>query len=77
MKYLLLKNGQVASQQKLISGDILIGNNRIMEVGRNIRVPSPNTLVLDVSKKYLLPGLIHYNCPFLRTEEKIHSSSSI
>jgi len=77
MKYLLLKNGQVTSQQKLISGDILIGNNRIMEVGRNIRVPSPDTLVLDVSKKYLLPGLIHYNCPFLRTEEKVQSSSSI
>ncbi len=77
MKYLLLKNGQIASQQKLITGDILIGNNRIMEVGRNIRISSPNTLVIDVSKKYLLPGLLHYNCPFIKTDEKEQTSSSI
>lgn len=77
MKYLLLKNGQIASQNKLINGDILIGNNRIMEIARSIRIPSPDALVIDVGQKYLLPGLLHYNCPFLKTEETEQASSAI
>lgn len=48
-----------------------------MEVGRNIRVPSPSTAVIDVSQKFLLPGLIHYDCPILKTEEREQISSSI
>jgi dihydroorotase-like cyclic amidohydrolase len=77
MKYLLLKNGQISSHQKIISGDILIGNNRIIEVGSNIQVPSTCTIVQDVSNKYLLPGLIHYDCPILKTDDKEQNSSSI
>lgn len=77
MKYLLLKNGQIVSQQKLIKGDILIGNNRIMDIRSNIRIPSPDSMVIDVSGKYLLPGLLHYNCPFLETGNKENPGSSI
>ena len=77
MKYLLLKNGQIASQNSIITGDVLIGNNRIIEVGSNIRVPSTCTNVVDVADKYLLPGLIHYDCPILKTDDKLQSSSSI
>ena len=77
MKYLLLKNGQIATQNKLIHGDILIGNNRIMEIARSIRIPSPDAMVIDVGEKFLLPGLLHYNCPFLKTEESEQLSSTI
>ncbi len=77
MKYLLLKNGQTVSREKVITGDILIGNNRVMQIGGTIRIPSPSTLVIDVDNKFLLPGLIHYNCPFLKSENKEPTASSI
>ena len=77
MKYLLLKNGNIVRDNGFIQGDILIGNNRIMEIDTSIMIPSPDTEVLDVANKYLLPGLIHYDCPFLKGDASEPSNSAI
>ena len=77
MKYLLLKNGNIVQNQEFLTGDILIGNNRIMETGSDIRIPTPDTEVFDVSNKYVLPGLIHYDCTFLKSDINESSESAI
>ena len=77
MKYILLKNGRIVQDGKLISSNILIGNNRIIEIGTDIKVPTPYSEVIDLSNKYLLPGLIHFGCSFLKLENNAPTSSAI
>ncbi|MDR2927918.1 MAG: amidohydrolase family protein [Cytophagaceae bacterium] len=77
MKYLLLKNGYVVQNQELLQKDVLIGNNRIIEIGTKVRVPLPDSQVIDVTDRYLLPGLIHYDSPFLKGDPNESSSSAI
>ena len=46
-----------------------------MEIGTEIRVPTPDTEIHDVSNKYLLPGLIHYNCSILKSDNESSKSA--
>ncbi|ASB50537.1 amidohydrolase family protein [Alkalitalea saponilacus] len=75
MQYTLLCNGKIVAGNTLFTGDILIGNSRVIEIAKNIRKPTPDTLIIDAENKYLLPGLIHYNCPFLKSDEEPISSA--
>jgi len=77
MKYLLLKNGRIAYDGMLLTGNMLIGNNRIIEIGTDVKQPNPYTEVIDMSNKYLLPGLIHFNCSFLKGENYKPANSAI
>ncbi|MGQ1946480.1 hypothetical protein ACT3CD_05175 [Geofilum sp. OHC36d9] len=72
MEYLLLKNGHLVTSASgiLKNADILSGNGRIMEIGHNIKVPNYQTRTLDLNEQYVLPGMIHYLCPFIRQEER-------
>ncbi len=73
MKYTLLKNGHIISGKEIIKGDLLIGNSRIMAIEENIHHHSLEAEVMDLKGKYVLPGLLHYNCPFLAS----HDTSAI
>ncbi|MCL2074443.1 MAG: amidohydrolase family protein [Marinilabiliaceae bacterium] len=77
MKYILLKNGRIVHDDKLVSGNILIGNDRIIEIGDHVKAPHPYSEIIDLSNKYLLPGLIHYNCSILKLENNEPTSSAI
>lgn len=72
MEYLLLKNGHLvtAASGILKNADILSGNGRIMEIGYNIKAPNYQTKTFDLDGQYVLPGMIHYLCPFIRQEER-------
>ncbi len=69
MKYTLLHNGQIISGKKIIKGDLLIGNSRIMAIEETIHHHSFEAEVMDLKGKYVLPGLLHYNCPFLASHD--------
>jgi dihydroorotase-like cyclic amidohydrolase len=56
---------------------MLIGNNRIIEVGVNVKAPNPYAEIIDLSNRYLLPGLIHFNCSFLKGDDYKMSNSAI
>jgi len=77
MKYILLKNGRIVQEDKLFTGNILICNNRIIEIGTDIKAPTPYTEIIDLSDKYLLPGLIHFNCSFLKSDSYNPTNSAI
>ena len=77
MKYLLLKNGRIVQENNILTGNILIGNNRIIEIGANVKAPTPYTEVIDLANKYLLPGLIHFNCSFLKSDSYNPTNSAI
>ncbi len=55
MKY-LLKNAQIVSSEQVFSGDVLIGDGKIIEVGSEI--VADDAEVIDCEGKYLLPGVI-------------------
>ncbi len=69
MLYTLIKNGQIISGKRVLAGDILIRNNRILHIDTSIKRPTPDTIIINAENKYLLPGLIHYNCPFLKSDD--------
>ncbi len=69
MKYTLLQNGNIISGKQLIKGDLLIGNSRIMAIEETIHHHSFEAEVIDLKGKFVLPGLLHYNCPFIATED--------
>jgi dihydropyrimidinase len=69
MRYILLQNGLIVQPHRVLRGDILIGNNRIMQIGQHLLEPNPETEVIDVQQKYILPGLIHFRSPFLKNDE--------
>jgi dihydropyrimidinase len=75
MKYTLLTNGKIINNRTVTRGDLLIGNERIMQVGGRINAPTPDTHVINLKNKYILPGLIHYNCPILRNGENEATSA--
>ncbi|MDG5798764.1 amidohydrolase family protein [Marinilabiliaceae bacterium ANBcel2] len=75
MKYCILKNGKVVTEKGIVKKDILIGNGKILEVGNNIKISYPSVKKQNLQGFYILPGLIHYNCPFLRRNTAKASSS--
>jgi len=64
MNYVLIRNGSIVSSKGTRVSDLLIGNNKIIEIARNISRPDPETPVIDASGKYILPGAIDTNRTF-------------
>jgi dihydropyrimidinase len=69
----LLKGGKVATSSSVFRADVLIENERISAIGRNLRV-SGTPDVIDAGGKLILPGAIdvhtHFQLPFCGTVSK-------
>ena len=64
MNYVLIRNGFVVNSSGIRTADVLIGNNKIIEIAENIPRPDPETPVIDASGKYVMPGAIDTNRTF-------------
>lgn len=65
MNYLLIKSGFVVHGTTIITEDILVGGNKILQMGLNLERPTSETPVIDATGKYILPGAIDINRHFL------------
>ena len=73
----LLKNAQIVSADKIVESDVLIEDDIILKIDRSIT--DVNADVIDLSGKYLLPGLIddqvHFREPGLTHKGSIATES--
>jgi len=73
----LLKNAQVVSAEKIVESDVLIEDDIILKIERSIT--DIHAEVVDLSGKYLLPGLIddqvHFREPGLTHKGSIATES--
>ena len=78
MSKILIKNTQMVSDGKIINGDILIGENRILKINHRID-NSYHAREIDGENKFLLPGVIddqvHFREPGLTHKANIHTES--
>lgn len=78
-KVTLIKNARIVNEGKIFSGDILIENNFIKEVGPSISAKSSDVHVFDAEDNYVLPGVIddqvHFREPGLTHKADIESES--
>jgi dihydroorotase-like cyclic amidohydrolase len=65
MNYLLIKNGFVVKGTTIITEDLLVGGNKILQMGLNLERPTSETPVIDATGKYILPGAIDIDRHFL------------
>ncbi len=76
MQY-LIKNGTVVNEGKIEQLDILIDNNLISKIGKDISAAS--AIVIDAGNNYILPGIIddqvHFREPGLTHKANIYSES--
>ncbi|WP_430809984.1 MULTISPECIES: amidohydrolase family protein [unclassified Carboxylicivirga] len=56
MDYVLIKNGQLVAAGDVKRKDVLVGNDKIIEVATRIDRPEPETPVIDAEGKFILPG---------------------
>ncbi|TAJ13219.1 hypothetical protein DMA11_10010 [Marinilabiliaceae bacterium JC017] len=75
MNYVLIRNGQIVTADKVFKSDLLIGNNKILEIREGIKRPDPETPVINALGKYILPGAIDtfrsFSEPGLTSPDKI------
>lgn len=75
---IVVKNGQIATSEKILKGDILIEGEKIKKVGKNI--PARNIEVFDAGGLTILPGLIdihvHFRDPGQTNKENFYTGSS-
>ncbi len=64
MDYVLIKNGKVVVEDGVYRKDVLIGNDKIIEIQDKIGRPEPETPVIDAHGKFVLPGAIDTNIQF-------------
>ncbi len=64
MDYVLIKNGILAQEGDDQASDILICENKIIDVGQALARPDLETPVIDAGGKYVLPGIIDINRSF-------------
>ncbi|WP_430815581.1 amidohydrolase family protein [Carboxylicivirga sp. RSCT41] len=64
MDYVLIKNGKIVVDGELQNKDVLIGNDKLIDIDDLINRPEPETPVIDASGKFLLPGTIDTNIFF-------------
>ncbi|MCG8580949.1 MAG: amidohydrolase family protein [Bacteroidales bacterium] len=64
MDYVLIKNGKIVVDGELQNKDVLIGNDKLIDIDDTINRPEPETPVIDASGKFLLPGAIDTNIFF-------------
>ena len=74
MQY-LIKNGSVVNEGKIEQLDILIDNNLISKIGKDISAASAT--VIDASNSYIIPGIIddqvHFREPGLTHKANIYN----
>jgi len=58
VNYLLIQNGLVVSGAKVYKSDVLVGNSKILSIGKHLRRPLPGTPVIDAGGRFVLPGAI-------------------
>lgn len=79
MSTVLIKNAQIVNEGIIKKGDVLIENDRIVEIEDSISVKSSETQVIDAEGRYLLPGLIddqvHFREPGLTHKATIETES--
>ncbi len=77
MKKLLLVNGRVVNEGRIVEADVLIAGERIERVGSAL--PGEGAEVVDLEGRYVLPGLIddqvHFREPGLGHKATIESES--
>lgn len=77
MRY-LIKRANIVNENKIFESDVLIENEKIKEVSKNIS-SDEKTIVINATGKYLLPGLIddqvHFREPGLTHKANIESES--
>ncbi len=66
MNYLLLKQGSVVNVDGVIIEDVLVGGNKILQMGKDLCRPTSDTPVIDASGKFILPGCVDFNRNFLQ-----------
>ena len=75
---ILIKNANIVNQGKIINTDVLIKNDFIELIAKNIKVNS-SVKVINATNKYLLPGLIddqvHFREPGLTHKANIATES--
>ncbi len=65
MNYLLIKNGFVVKESSVEVEDILVGRDKIIQLGKDLERPSLDTPIIDASGKYVMPGAIDINRHYL------------
>ncbi len=58
----LLKNAKIVLRDEIFSGELLIEDHIIKEIGKNIVCDQQDVEVIDCENKYILPGFIDLNC---------------
>lgn len=53
--YILIKNGNIINAEKTSKADILILDNKIVRIAKNISV-TESTQIIDATQKYVIPG---------------------
>lgn len=75
---ILIKNAKIVNENQIIESDLLIENDLISRIGKNISDENIDN-VIDASGKYLLPGIIddqvHFREPGLMHKGDIESES--
>ncbi len=56
----LLKNARIVLKDEIFTGDLLIENKYIREIGKNLK--NHNATIVDLKNKYILPGFVDLNC---------------
>lgn len=79
MSTVLIKNATIINEGKSQIGDLMVENDRIVEVGGSISAKSSQTKVIDADGLHLLPGMIddqvHFREPGLTHKATIESES--
>lgn len=74
----LIKNAEIVSENQVFKGDLLIENDLISRIGKNISEEGVDKII-EASGKYLLPGIIddqvHFREPGLTHKGDIESES--
>ena len=78
MKSYLIKNAKIVNENHTFIGDVLIENEIIKQVGKNIK-PTEIVEVINADGKYLIPGFIddqvHFREPGLTHKATIKTES--
>ncbi len=74
----LIKNANIVNENAVFKGDVLIQDELIKSIGKNIDAPE-NAIVIDATGKYLIPGMIddqvHFREPGLMHKANIATES--
>ncbi|WP_295337384.1 dihydroorotase [Flavobacterium sp.] len=79
MNTVLIKNAKIVNEGKIVTGDVLIENEWIVEIAESISPKSPDCKIIEAEGQYLMPGAIddqvHFREPGLTHKGTIASES--